>query len=166
MVLYESDRTDRENQEVAATGISLAAKDPCLFRGHSAATQAQPLLGGFPSLRHCGGTAVDSDSFASTSVGWSSQTMRTQPSFAGRMAFRDRTDGDAEGPCQGDALDGVRGTRSSKSSPLSADSSLSGTPSRIRLSATPPFPSARNRYRVGRPADVVRVTSATPFCTR
>jgi len=36
MVLYESDRTDRENQEVAATGISLAAKDPCLSRGDSA----------------------------------------------------------------------------------------------------------------------------------
>src|SRR5439155_23434160 len=78
MVLYESDRTDRENQKVAATGISLVAKDPCLFKRHPAASQARPLLGGSPSLRHCGGTAVDSDSFASTSVGWSSQTMRTQ----------------------------------------------------------------------------------------
>src|SRR2546429_2522272 len=118
MVLYESDRTDRETQEVAATGISLAAKDPCLFRGHSAATQAQPLLGGFPSLRHCGGTAGDSNSFASTSGGWSSQTMRTQAKLRRQNGVPrpDRWRG-AEGPCHGDALDGVRGTRPSNSAP-------------------------------------------------
>ena len=60
------------------------------------------------------------------------------------------------------AIGRVRTARSSKSSALRADSSLSGIPSPIRFTPFPIPLGGPNRYHVGCPEGVFRATSATP----